>query len=154
MKNARGQGEAGFTLLEVIIVLVVVAVFAAIIYSYFGTSITGSSTSINRLNSALGAQLVMENITDAYLANTSNLAGLKTTIGIDTPTPPYTTYNNSYGSYIVIANHFINWKTTVSPQIESTLVTGTNCLKITIRDSLGEQLTQIYTSGSQSKDCK
>ncbi|OGP83016.1 MAG: hypothetical protein A2V87_01615 [Deltaproteobacteria bacterium RBG_16_58_17] len=58
MKNQR----AGFTLLEFIVALVVAAVIAAIVYSFFGASLTQSGIPIQRLQQTNNLSRVMENI--------------------------------------------------------------------------------------------
>lgn len=63
--NARNR-QTGFTLIEVIVTLVLVAVMAAMLTSFFGTSLTQSSAPIERLKEASNLQLVMENIVSDY----------------------------------------------------------------------------------------
>ena len=147
-RGARGVAcsfEGGFTLIELIIVLVIVAVLATMLYSYFGTAITGSATPVARLGTALKGQQVMENITADYIANySSNLAGLQINIGREG-----TNRNNAYGRYTVVDNHFMKWNGNTDSQVGSS-----NCLKVTVKDSLGETLTQIYTNGNQTLSCQ
>ena len=63
MKPYIKNRKAGFTLIEYIVSLVIVAVVAAMVYSFFGTSLTQSGAPIARLKEASNLQLVMENIT-------------------------------------------------------------------------------------------
>ncbi|MDA8088169.1 MAG: prepilin-type N-terminal cleavage/methylation domain-containing protein [Nitrospiraceae bacterium] len=135
----------GFTLIEIIVTIVIVAILASMLYSYFGPAITGSGVPVARLESAMAAQSAMENVTADYMANyQTNLSGLQTNIGREG-----SALNASYGSGTVIDNHFITW----SGNAEAPAAIS-NCLKVTIRDGAGWVLTQIYTSGSQGTDCQ
>jgi prepilin-type N-terminal cleavage/methylation domain-containing protein len=60
------SASAGFTLIEVIVTLVVVAIVAAMMASYYGTSITQSSLPIFRLKAAARLNDVLEKITGQY----------------------------------------------------------------------------------------
>jgi prepilin-type N-terminal cleavage/methylation domain-containing protein len=66
MKTRKNIFEYGFTLIEVIITLVVIAIVAAMIAVYFGTSYTQSSVPISRLMSAGKLNQIMEKITGDY----------------------------------------------------------------------------------------
>jgi prepilin-type N-terminal cleavage/methylation domain-containing protein len=66
MKPRKNDSEPGFTLIEVIITLVIVAVVAAMMTAYFGTGITQSSIPIFRLGAAGKLNEVMEKITAQY----------------------------------------------------------------------------------------
>jgi prepilin-type N-terminal cleavage/methylation domain-containing protein len=66
MKIRKNNLESGFTLIEVIITLVVVAIVAAMMVAYFGTSITKSSLPISRLQAAGKLNQIMEKITADY----------------------------------------------------------------------------------------
>jgi prepilin-type N-terminal cleavage/methylation domain-containing protein len=57
----------GFTLIEVIITLVLISVFGAMLFSYFGSSITRSSEPITHLKQAYELKTVVENMTAYYL---------------------------------------------------------------------------------------
>ncbi|MFZ1037551.1 MAG: prepilin-type N-terminal cleavage/methylation domain-containing protein [Smithella sp.] len=66
MKTGKNNLKSGFTLIEVIITLVVIAVVAAMIAVYFGTSYTQSSVPISRLMAAGNLNQIMEKITGDY----------------------------------------------------------------------------------------
>jgi prepilin-type N-terminal cleavage/methylation domain-containing protein len=66
MKSQRTYSKSGFTLIEVIITLVVVAIVAAMMTAYFGTGITQSSIPIFRLSAAGKLNRIMEKITAEY----------------------------------------------------------------------------------------
>ena len=65
MKNIN-YSKSGFTLIEVIITLIIASILGTILYTYFGTSLTQSSTPIIRLEKTLALQQVMENISFCF----------------------------------------------------------------------------------------
>jgi prepilin-type N-terminal cleavage/methylation domain-containing protein len=67
MKSRRNAFKSGFTLIEVIVTLVVLAIVAAMMTSYFGTSITQSSVPISRLKTSARLQETMQIITAQYI---------------------------------------------------------------------------------------
>ena len=69
MKSRKNDSGSGFTLIEVIITLVVVAIAAAMMTSYFGTSITQSSLPIFRLKASASLNEILEKITAQYSQN-------------------------------------------------------------------------------------
>ncbi|MCK5685573.1 prepilin-type N-terminal cleavage/methylation domain-containing protein, partial [bacterium] len=50
------QNQKGFSLIEVVIIIIVSAIAFAMIFPYFGTFITDSSVPIHRLNNAMELQ--------------------------------------------------------------------------------------------------
>ena len=66
MKTHAGNHQAGFTLLEFIVALVVAAIMASMVYTYFGNALTQSSVPIFRLQKASNLHQVMENIIADY----------------------------------------------------------------------------------------
>jgi len=87
MKKRRNHFESGFTLIEVIITLVVVAVVAAGMVAYFGTSITKSSLPVSRLQAAGNLNEIMEKITADYNSEPATWS----------PGTDYATNNNRLG---------------------------------------------------------
>ena len=150
MSAAGHGGKGGFTLIELIITIVVTALLASMLFSYFGTAITGSATPITRLGTTLAAQSAMENITADYLANyTANLTGLQGAIGAEGGI-----LNAPYGKGTVVDNHFITWSTS-DDEVRVPSPGISNCLKVTVRDATGQTLTRIFTfSGNQAVNCQ
>jgi prepilin-type N-terminal cleavage/methylation domain-containing protein len=66
MKPRQKNAASGFTLIEVIITIVIVAVVGAMMVTYFGTSITQSSLPSFRLNAAAKLNDVLEQISARY----------------------------------------------------------------------------------------
>lgn len=63
MRLESRQHARGFTLIETIITLTVIAVLATMIFTYFGEAFLQSVTPVTRLKNAAALQRVMENIT-------------------------------------------------------------------------------------------
>lgn len=77
----KSPGPEGFTLIEVIVMMVVFAVFATMIAAYFGSGILRSHEPIQRLQKATDLQTIMDGWIDAYDTDTyANLAALKTAV--------------------------------------------------------------------------
>jgi len=66
MRLESRQHARGFTLIETIITLTVIAVLATMIFTYFGEAFLQSVTPVTRLKNAAALQRVMENITADY----------------------------------------------------------------------------------------
>jgi prepilin-type N-terminal cleavage/methylation domain-containing protein len=83
MKTHAKNHQAGFTLIEFIVGLVIAAIIAAMVYTYFGTALTQSGVPIQRLQKASKLHQVMENIVADY--NRLNALNLRYTwrTGID-----------------------------------------------------------------------
>ena len=98
MKTKKNIFEYGFTLIEVIITLVVIAVVAAMIAVYFGTSYTQSSVPISRLMAAGKLNQIMEEITGDYNnAPATWSPGTAYTSGTAPPTVVFPTEANRNG---------------------------------------------------------
>jgi len=123
--------DQGFTLIEIIVTLTLIAVVAAMVMPYLHTTLSQSSTPMWRLRDSLALKQIMENITqDHYGATLSELQGR---IGSED-----SLQNNSYGKYRVINNRFIQF----SSYTEAS--GGNDLLKVTIAHSSGEQLTTLF----------
>jgi len=65
--NPKSSGcPRGFTLIEMIVTLVIVAVLGSMFYVYFGKGFTESVTPVNRLKQSTALHRVMQNITADY----------------------------------------------------------------------------------------
>jgi len=75
MKTQKNNHQAGFTLIEFIVALVIAAIAASMVYTYFGSALTQSSAPIERLKQvSKNLQKVMENmILDYNRLNQFNL---------------------------------------------------------------------------------
>jgi len=66
MKPGAGHSSRGFTLIEIIVALVIVAVMGTMIYTYLGTAFSQSVTPVLQLQKYTDLHRAMENIRAAY----------------------------------------------------------------------------------------
>ncbi len=108
MKRANAKHDEGFTLIEVIVSLMVAAIFMALIVPYMGTALTKSGSPLAQLRTTLTVFRAMENMNTAYRAlkdaGTLNLPSMRTVIGT-----AGTNRNNAFGTYRVVTNSFIRF---------------------------------------------
>lgn len=138
MTKTIKQKSAGFTLIEVIITLVVVAVVGTMLYTTLGSPVSQSSVPISRLQKSFELHQIIENFVTAYEKYyAGDLDALKTAIGAEGAA-----MNNTYGQYTVVENRYIKFVSNVEQQA---LATDThNLLKVTIKNSNNETLTYIF----------
>jgi len=69
MKPGAGHSSRGFTLIEIIVTLVIVAVMGTMIYTYLGMAFSQSATPVLQLQKFTDLHRTMENIRAAYHGN-------------------------------------------------------------------------------------
>lgn len=136
----------GFTLIEVIVALTIVAISAVVFYQYLGTSVTESAGSMLRLQNALALERVAENITADYIKNyKKNLPALREKINDGAAQPALV----GYGEYMVVGNDYIGFAAT-DPEDQTnqaeTEPTDERILKVTIENDQNETITMIFIS--------
>ena len=135
--------QGGFTLIEIIASLLIAAILGAIMFQYFGTSLTQSTVPIDRLKKALQLQQTLENITEDYESSDKSSTYLETTL-MATIGAEGTDQVNTYGEYRVVENHFMKFV----GQAEA-LATGgdpKDTLKVTIQNDIDEILAVLFTA--------
>lgn len=140
--SARGSGQGGFSLLEIIAVIAVAAVLGAVLIQVFGESFTGSTEPVDRLKTALKLQETMENITADYENSAKTQAFLDTSLRVNIG-PEGTLQNNTYGQYRVVRNRFIKFV----GLLETDIAAGDprDTLMVTLGNDEGETLTGLFT---------
>ena len=135
--------QGGFTLLEIIASLLIAAILGAIMFQYFGTSLTQSTVPIDRLKKALELQHTLENITEDYESSDKSSTYLETTL-MAAIGGEGTDQVNTYGEYHVVDNHFIKFV----GQAEALAIGGDpkDILKVTIQDDIDEILAVLFTA--------
>lgn len=136
------EDNNGFTLIELIVVIVIASIFGTMMYQYVYTSTTKSPAPIFVLDKSMELNEIVENITSDYLDQyTTDLTGLQTSIG----TTEGSDQNNDYGVYKVIHNRFIKF---ISNSEQTALIDDPEygeVLKVTIESTFsGEKLTVLY----------
>jgi prepilin-type N-terminal cleavage/methylation domain-containing protein len=103
MKANLRNKQAGFTLIEYIVGLVIAGIVAAMVYTFFGTALTQSGVPLLRLQKEADLAKVMENITEDY--NRLNNINLRyrwqasTPYSLDTIVTPKTIPANPNGGH-------------------------------------------------------
>ena len=141
-KHCLYRSDAGgFTLIEVVVVIILVAFLGTMLVAFMRSNLSGSVWSVNRVQKTYDLGAVMENITGDYKQkivdqnDTTPLATLKTSIGA-----AGSTFNNSYGSYKVIENGYITFTCSGSNCTASSPgETPSNTLKVKIADTANTQ---------------
>ncbi|OPY82368.1 MAG: hypothetical protein A4E71_03151 [Smithella sp. PtaU1.Bin162] len=144
MKRFAIQRNDGFTLIEVILIIVVASIMAVMMFTYSNTSFTKGSWSLTQAKKTYAQQKVMENILADYnLSYKSNIVGLQTKIGntASQQDPPA-----GYGPYTLVDNYFIAFNNGAETAANST---DKNILKVTIQNDHGETLSMLFTNIAQ-----
>jgi prepilin-type N-terminal cleavage/methylation domain-containing protein len=133
----------GFTLLEVIVVLVVAAILGTILVTFMGTSLSESVQTVVRVRNTYDLGKVIENITADYkkmiATDATPLATIKSNVGAASSG----TINNAYGSYKVMNNDYIMF--TCTGNLCSASSGGSSILKVTIADPANRQtITALF----------
>lgn len=126
----------GFTLIEVIVVLVVAGIFAAIVIPLFRAGVTTSSVPMSRFNSSMNLNAAMSMIVSDYETNSccnvkdsNSLTALKTRIE---------NFSTNYGSYCSTCSAKVTYPTTVGSLTNVMIVTVTN-------SETNEKVTHVFT---------
>jgi len=121
--------KAGFTLLEVIIVLTIIALLGIMLVPFMQSALTRSAGPVINLVETYSLRSEMEKRYAEYDTN-KDLDALKASIGAE-------------GSGNVVHNRFVDFK---PPSYNEVLATGTNqsILKVTFKNDLGEKLTALF----------
>jgi prepilin-type N-terminal cleavage/methylation domain-containing protein len=140
MKRFNGKTNAGFTLVEIIITLLVAVILGAVMMQYLGSAVSQSSTPMKRLLAGAALQAVADNIIGAFrqTAPSNSAAWNDFQSGIGTAG---TDQNNAYGEYRVLYNDFIQFNTAGN---EISDVYGTapeDILKVVIAEASNDPLT-------------
>lgn len=134
--------QQGFTLIEIIIVLVVFSIFATYLTTYLSTAFSQSTVPVNNLKNALALHQTMELMIADYKnkwntaytnGTTVDLAALKTSIGTGSQ-------SNSYGTYTVLENKYIQFASGTEQNSAST-----NLLKVKIAGTTSGSLSIIFS---------
>jgi len=141
--NLLRDFASGFTLIEVIIGLLLVAILGTMLVTFMGNNLSDSAQIVNNVAKTYRLDAVMENFTTRYknllVTDATPLATLSNNVGAQG-----TVYNNSYGSYKVKKNGYIIINCTGKSCAESN--GGASILKVTITDPADTQtVTALFT---------
>jgi len=131
-------GKEGFTLIEVIVMIVISSILSAALVQVAGTSLTSSTTPIIRFQAELLLRQTMENMYEHFLRKykpDEDLSGLQSKIGNEG-----TAKSNNYGDYTVVYNRFTTFDADGN-EIEG----GTSLLKVVIENTYGSTVSQLFS---------
>ena len=141
----RRKQQLGFTLIEIIAILVVVGFVGIMTANFFNAGISKSNLANEQLQVEAALQQVMENMIQCFKVNNA-LGGLLTsgnacyvgTSGMD--------QSNYFGSYYLQAASYMSLDTTT--RVFSVSGSVTNYVRVTIKPSAssGSSLTYIFAS--------
>ena len=132
------EDSRGFTLIEVIVMIIISSILSAALVQVAGTALTSSTTPLKRFQAELVLRQTMENFYEHFLRvykPDEDLAKLKKRIGKEGKTK-----SNTYGDYIVVYNRFITFDADDN-EIEG----GTSLLKVVIKNSYGSTVSQLFS---------
>lgn len=132
------RSPAGFTLLELIIVITLVAVFGAVL-AEFGSVVRQSSQPLGNVQDTMALRQVLENITGDYNSGT-NLATLFTRI--NTPAGA-AAKNNAYGSYTLTDLRFVKFDG-ANTMVDISAGDPQDALFVEIAHAQGQRLSTIF----------
>ena len=130
MKYSSVTDESGFTLIEVIVAIVLVASLSGIMIVFLSDSLVKSSQSIVKLKKVADLNKVMVNIMSDYKKTAPSLPTLQGNINA-----------KNYGTYDVVENKFIQFDGS-----DTEILGGSTILKVTIKNDQGETLTTLFIS--------
>ena len=147
-KSRRGNGQGGFTLLEIIVTIVIAAIMGVFFAQFVYTGMIHSTDPVLRVQNQSRASEVMEKMTAHY----KNLAATQSNFlpifkdfvdyGNELSHPVERAGYPSYGSYQKIHNDYIKFVS--GAEAQETTAADQRVLKVTIR--CGDQtVTSLFT---------
>lgn len=147
-KRNRGKArQAGFTLLEIIVTIIVAAIMGVFMVQFLGTGVIHSVDSLVRVQNASSVNQIMEYMTADYKKLASTQQNFLTTFQdyvtngrLKTGRPADYPY---YGDYTILYNKYVTFNAQRNQVEDGNQVNG-QMLKVTIR--LGDQTaTALFT---------
>ncbi|MGA3113420.1 MAG: prepilin-type N-terminal cleavage/methylation domain-containing protein [Syntrophobacteraceae bacterium] len=132
-------GSRGFTLVELIVTIAIVAIMAAMYIQIMGVSLIGNVKQINTLNNSMALYKVME----AMVADYNNLMVTSAT-PLATFSTRVTNNTGSYGTYTVVQNSYVTYNASGVESSASGTGSGAQTLKVKISNG-GITLTMLFT---------
>ncbi|MCG6551384.1 MAG: type II secretion system GspH family protein [Candidatus Magnetominusculus sp. LBB02] len=143
MRRLYLQGQRGFTLLESIILIVVIATVGTMMFTLTVSPFKKAADVNRQTSNVFTLASTMENIVADYRKNYqfsssgNTLTQFQTALGSEG-----TAYNNAYGTYTLVNNHFITFN---ASNVETSSGSATNYLKVTIKNSDGVTFDEIFS---------
>ncbi|WP_243358050.1 PulJ/GspJ family protein [Fundidesulfovibrio terrae] len=136
--NAR---QAGFTLLETLLVFVIGAMLAAMVVATMGTSLTRSSTAINVQRGDFLVEQALAQVTRDYVSLTNNEASRATALASLKADIDAGNYNQA--GVLTVTSSYVVYS---SSGVESADASGTNAtLKVTATRTGGRTMSALFS---------
>ncbi|MCK9230939.1 MAG: type II secretion system GspH family protein [Syntrophales bacterium] len=146
-RKKSGKSIGGFTLIEVIVSLVLVAILGTLLFTILGSSLSQSAQNLIAVRTTYDVSTVVENMTSHYKelvalydeSGPTPLAALSSAIGNEG-----SSYNNDYGKYKVVGKGYVTFACTPEKNCSGT-PGGSSLLKVTIADPTEKfRITTLY----------
>ena len=142
MRNSTLRRARGFTLIEIIITLVVLAIAGTMLAVFMGPGITKVSDPLTALQNDASLQMVMENL--IARASATDMATLKTEIGASGANQTNDFSNNAF-AYRVDRNSYCVLDSGTNTFTDSVSVTDYLCVTITLPNQSGSKISYLFT---------
>ena len=148
------QVQSGFTLLELMIVLVVVGILVTIAYPSFIEQIRKSrrADAITEVNQVAQAQERYRANNASYATHFIVVSGRMTGVGISTDTNAATTYTGTSGYYAMTLSNVSATRYTITATASGTQASDARCTAL-ILDVQGGNLTYDKTGSATANQC-
>jgi prepilin-type N-terminal cleavage/methylation domain-containing protein len=131
-----GVSRCGFTLIEVIVVLIVAGIFSAIVIPLFRSGVTTSSIPMSRLNSSMNLNAAISMIVSDY--ETNSCCNVKDSNSLTALKARIQDFSTNYGAYCSTCSATVTYPATVGSLTNAMIVTVTN-------SETNEKVTHVFT---------
>jgi prepilin-type N-terminal cleavage/methylation domain-containing protein len=142
LRNSTLRRARGFTLIEIIITLVVLAIAGTMLAVFMGPGITRVADPLTALQNDASLQMVMENM--IARASATDMATLKTEIGASGANQTNAFSNNAF-AYRVDRNSYCALDSGTNTFTDSASVTDYLCVTITLPNQPGSKISYLFT---------
>lgn len=143
MKHRPEMQNKGFTLVELITTMVVLAIFGAIIFQYMGVALTGSVEPLENLGKSHELERALDNMI-LYFEDRKSRGTLIMTTFRGTIGNVNDSMDNEYGKYTVVQNGYITFNASLQESSDSLGTAPDDILKVTIKNDIGQTATVLF----------
>ena len=137
--HSRVPGSRGFTLIELIVTIIIIAIMATMYVMIMGGPLVGNVKQLNNLNNSMALYQAMEAMIGDYnnlmVTNATPLATFSTRVQNNTA---------NYGTYTIVQNSYVTYNAAGVESASAGGTTGAQTLKVRISNG-GITLTALFT---------
>ncbi|MGD0400022.1 MAG: type II secretion system protein [Syntrophobacteraceae bacterium] len=137
--HSSPPGSRGFTLIELIVTILIVAIMASMYTQIMGVSLFGSVQQINNLQNSMALYQVMEAMTADY-----NNVMVTSATPLSTFSARVQNNTGNYGTYTIVQNSYVTYSAAGVESASAGGTTGAQTLKVRITNG-GITLTELFT---------